>query len=135
MREGALGVSSSLQYIPNRFASTDELVALAKTAAEHGGIYITHQRSEGNRVMESLDEVIAIAERADIPAEIWHLKTAYKANWGKMPEAIRKHRGGARPRPARVGQHLPLRPRLERPRRLPAGVGARRRHRRRCSSG
>ena len=59
MREGALGVSSSLQYIPNRFASTDELVALAKTAAEHGGIYITHQRSEGNRVMESLDEVIA----------------------------------------------------------------------------
>jgi dihydroorotase/N-acyl-D-amino-acid deacylase len=90
MQQGALGLSSSLQYIPNRFSSTDELVALAKTAAEHGGIYVTHQRSEGNRVMESLDEVIAIAERADIPAEIWHLKTAYKANWGKMPEAIRK---------------------------------------------
>ena len=105
MREGALGVSSSLQYIPNRFASTDELVALASTAAEHGGIYITHQRSEGNRVMESLDEVIAIAERADIPAEIWHLKTAYKANWGKMPEAVRKIEA-ARARGLRVSANI-----------------------------
>ena len=90
MADGALGLSSSLQYIPNRFSTTDELVELAKTAAEHGGIYITHQRSEGNKVFESIDEVIAIAERANIPAEIWHLKTAYKANWGKMTEAIRK---------------------------------------------
>ncbi len=105
MREGALGVSSSLQYIPNRFSSTDELVALAKTAAEHGGIYITHQRSEGNRVMESLDEVIAIAERADIAAEIWHLKTAYRANWGKMPEAIRKIEA-ARARGLRVSANI-----------------------------
>jgi N-acyl-D-amino-acid deacylase len=105
MRDGALGVSSSLQYIPNRFASTDELVALARIAAEHGGIYITHQRSEGNRVMESLDEVIAIAERADIPAEIWHLKTAYKANWGKMPEAIRKIEA-ARARGLRVSANI-----------------------------
>ncbi len=105
MQQGALGVSSSLQYIPNRFSSTDELVALAKTAAEHGGIYITHQRSEGNRVMESLDEVIAIAERANIPAEIWHLKTAYKANWGKMPEAIRKIEA-ARARGLRVSANI-----------------------------
>jgi dihydroorotase/N-acyl-D-amino-acid deacylase len=105
MRHGALGVSSSLQYIPNRFASTDELVALAKAAARHGGIYITHQRSEGNRVMESLDEVIAIAEQADIPAEIWHLKTAYKANWGKMPEAIRKIEA-ARARGLRVSANI-----------------------------
>jgi N-acyl-D-amino-acid deacylase len=105
MRDGALGVSSSLQYIPNRFASTDELVALAKAAARHGGIYITHQRSEGNRVMESLDEVIAIAEQADIPAEIWHLKTAYKANWGKMPEAIRKIEA-ARARGLRVSANI-----------------------------
>ena len=105
MREGALGVSSSLQYIPNRFASTDELVALASAAARHGGIYITHQRSEGNRVMESLDEVIAIAERADIPAEIWHLKTAYKANWGKMPEAVRKIEA-ARARGLRVSANI-----------------------------
>ena len=105
MRHGALGVSSSLQYIPNRFASTDELVALAKAAARHGGIYITHQRSEGNRVMESLDEVIAIAEQADIPAEIWHLKTAYRANWGKMPEAIRKLEA-ARARGLRVSANI-----------------------------
>ena len=105
MRHGALGVSSSLQYIPNRFASTDELVALAKAAARHGGIYITHQRSEGNRVMESLDEVIAIAEQADIAAEIWHLKTAYRANWGKMPEAIRKLEA-ARARGLRVSANI-----------------------------
>jgi dihydroorotase/N-acyl-D-amino-acid deacylase len=90
MEQGALGVSSSLQYVPNRFASTDELIELAKVAASYGGIYITHQRSEGNRIFESLDEVLVIAERADIPAEIWHLKTAYKANWGKMPEILRR---------------------------------------------
>lgn len=90
MAQGALGVSSSLQYIPNRFSSTDELVALAKTAAASRGIYITHQRSEGNKVFESIDEVLTIAEQANIPAEIWHLKTAYKANWGKMTEVLRR---------------------------------------------
>ena len=90
MAQGALGVSSSLQYIPNRFSSTDELVALAKTAAASRGIYITHQRSEGNKVFESIDEVLTIAEQAAIPAEVWHLKTAYKANWGKMTEVLRR---------------------------------------------
>jgi N-acyl-D-amino-acid deacylase len=90
MEHGALGVSSSLQYVPNRFASTDELVELSKVASRYGGIYITHQRSEGNKIFESLDEIFAIAERADIPAEVWHLKTAYKANWGKMPEVLRR---------------------------------------------
>ena len=90
MQEGALGLSSSLQYVPGRFAPTDELVELARVAAAHGGIYITHQRSEGNRLFESLDEVVAIAERARIPAEIWHLKAAYKANWGRMPEVLRR---------------------------------------------
>ncbi|MBI2834106.1 MAG: D-aminoacylase [Acidobacteria bacterium] len=88
MQQGALGLSSSLQYVPDRFADSEELVALAGVAARHGGIYITHQRSEGNRLFESLGEVVAIAERAAIPAEIWHLKTAYKANWGKMPEVL-----------------------------------------------
>jgi N-acyl-D-amino-acid deacylase len=105
MEQGALGVSSSLQYVPNRFASTDELVELAKVAARYGGIYITHQRSEGNSVFESLDEVFAIAERADIPAEIWHLKTAYKANWGKMPEALRRIEA-ARRRGLRVSANI-----------------------------
>jgi dihydroorotase/N-acyl-D-amino-acid deacylase len=105
MEQGALGVSSSLQYVPNRFASTDELVELAKVAASYGGIYITHQRSEANKVFESLDEVFAIAERADIPAEIWHLKTAYKANWAKMPEALRRIEA-ARGRGLRVSANI-----------------------------
>ncbi len=92
MREGALGLSSSLQYVPDRFASTDELVELAKVAASFGGIYITHQRSESGKIFESLDEVFAIAERAKIPAEIFHLKTAYQANFGKMPEVLARIR-------------------------------------------
>jgi N-acyl-D-amino-acid deacylase len=88
MARGAFGLSSSLQYVPDRFATTDELVALARTVAAYGGIYITHQRSESGQIDASLDEVLAIAERARIPAEIFHLKTAYKANWGRMPEVL-----------------------------------------------
>ena len=90
MEQGALGVSTSLQYVPDRFASTDEIVELAKVAARYGGVYFTHQRSESGRIFESLDEVFAVAERAQIPAEIWHLKTAYKANFGKMPEVLKR---------------------------------------------
>jgi dihydroorotase/N-acyl-D-amino-acid deacylase len=90
MQQGALGLSTSLQYVPDRFASTDEIVELAKVAAEYGGVYFTHQRSESARIFESLEEVFAIAERARIPAEIWHLKTAYKANFGRMPEVLRR---------------------------------------------
>jgi N-acyl-D-amino-acid deacylase len=92
MEQGALGLSSSLQYVPDRFATTDELVELARVAASYGGIYMTHQRSESGKILESLDEVFAIAERAKIPAEIWHLKTAYKANWGRMPEILARIR-------------------------------------------
>ncbi len=88
MEDGALGLSSSLQYVPDRYASTEELVELAKVAAGYGGIYISHQRSESGRIFESLDEVFTIAERAAIPAEVWHLKTAYRANWGKMKEVL-----------------------------------------------
>jgi dihydroorotase/N-acyl-D-amino-acid deacylase len=105
MAQGALGVSSSLQYIPNRFSSTEELVALAKTAATSRGIYITHQRSEGNKVFESVDEVLTIAAQANIPAEIWHLKTAYKANWGKMTEVLRRLEA-ARARGLRVSANI-----------------------------
>lgn len=88
MEQGALGLSSSLQYVPGRFATTDELVELASVAAQYGGIYITYQRSESGKIFESLEEVFAIAERARIPAEIFHLKTAYKANWGKMADVL-----------------------------------------------
>jgi N-acyl-D-amino-acid deacylase len=90
MEQGAIGLSTSLQYVPDRFAATDELVELAKVAARHGGVYFTHQRSEGARIFESLDEVFTIAERAGIPAEIWHLKTAYKPQFGKMAEVLRR---------------------------------------------
>jgi dihydroorotase/N-acyl-D-amino-acid deacylase len=93
MEDGALGLSSSLQYVPDRFNSTEELVELAKVAASYGGIYITHQRSESGRIFESIDEVVTIAERARIPAEIWHLKTAYRANWGKMGEVLARLEG------------------------------------------
>jgi len=88
MEDGALGLSTSLQYVPARFAKTDELVELAKVAARYGGIYITHQRSEANAIVESLDEVFTVAERARIPAEIWHLKVSGKGNWGRMPEIL-----------------------------------------------
>jgi dihydroorotase/N-acyl-D-amino-acid deacylase len=90
MKDGALGVSTSLQYVPARFAKTDEIVELAKVAHQYGGIYATHQRSEANALDESLAEVFEIARRAQIPVEIWHLKTAYKKNWGRMPEVLAK---------------------------------------------
>jgi len=90
MKEGALGLSTSLQYVPARFAKTDEIVELAKVARQYGGIYATHQRSEANALDDSLNEVFEIAGRARIPVEIWHLKTAYKKNWGRMPEVLSK---------------------------------------------
>ena len=90
MEHGALGLSTSLQYVPGRFASTDEIVELAKVAGQYGGIYISHQRSESTEILPSLDEVFAVAERANVPAEVWHLKTAYKANWGRMPEVLKR---------------------------------------------
>jgi dihydroorotase/N-acyl-D-amino-acid deacylase len=88
MKDGALGVSTSLQYVPARFAGTDEIVELAKVAHQYGGIYATHQRSEANALDQSMHEVFEIARRAQIPVEIWHLKTAYKKNWGRMPQIL-----------------------------------------------
>ncbi|MFM7786120.1 MAG: N-acyl-D-amino-acid deacylase family protein, partial [Gammaproteobacteria bacterium] len=89
MEEGALGVGSSLIYAPAFFADTDELVALALAAAPYGGRYISHLRSEGNRLLESVQELITIAERAGVGAEIYHLKAAGKDNWGKLDDVIR----------------------------------------------
>jgi N-acyl-D-amino-acid deacylase len=89
MREGALGVSSSLQYVPDMYNSTEELIAMAKVAAKYGGAYFTHQRSESNRIDASLDEVFRIAQEAGIRAQVWHLKTAYASNFGRMPEILK----------------------------------------------
>ncbi len=90
MRQGALGLSSSLIYSPAIYASTAELVALAAAAARHGGVYATHIRNEGDRIDEALDEAFGIAREAEIPVEIWHLKVAGRPNWGRMPQVIAK---------------------------------------------
>jgi dihydroorotase/N-acyl-D-amino-acid deacylase len=88
MEQGAFGLSSALQYVPDVYASTDEIVELAKVAHRYGGVYFTHQRSEGDQIFKSLEEVFTIAQQTDIPTTIWHLKAAYRENWGKMPEVL-----------------------------------------------
>ena len=88
MRDGAVGVSTSLEYAPAPYAKTDEIIALASAAAPFGGIYATHMRSEGDAIIESIDETVRIGREAHIPVEIWHFKVAGKANFGRMPEAI-----------------------------------------------
>jgi dihydroorotase/N-acyl-D-amino-acid deacylase len=88
MEEGAFGLSTSLAYVPDRFASTEEIIALAKVAARYGGTYVTHQRDEGDGIDTSLDEVFRIAREAKIPAQIYHLKTAGTRNWGRMPAVL-----------------------------------------------
>jgi len=88
MEEGALGLSTSLLYVPGRFASTEEIIALAKVAARYGGSYITHQRDEGDGIDPSLDEVFRIAREAAIPTQIHHLKTSGRKNWGRMPAVL-----------------------------------------------
>jgi dihydroorotase/N-acyl-D-amino-acid deacylase len=90
MEEGAFGLSTSLAYVPDRFASTDEIIALAKVAARYGGTYITHQRDEGDGIDASLDEVFRVARDAQIPTQIYHLKTAGRRNWGRMPAVLRR---------------------------------------------
>jgi len=90
MREGALGVGSSLIYAPANFASTDELVALVAAAAESGGMYISHIRNESRSLIEAVDELIHIARETGAPAEIYHLKASGRANWAKMDEVIAK---------------------------------------------
>jgi N-acyl-D-amino-acid deacylase len=88
MRQGAVGVSSSLEYAPAPYASTEELIALAKTAAGFGGIYATHMRSEQEGILEALNETIRIGREANIPVEIWHLKAGSVKLFGMMPEIV-----------------------------------------------
>jgi dihydroorotase/N-acyl-D-amino-acid deacylase len=88
MRQGALGLSSSLIYAPAIYAPTDELVALARAARRHGGLYATHIRNEGEHIDAALDEALRISHEADIPVEVWHLKVAGRPSWGRMPHVL-----------------------------------------------
>lgn len=90
MNEGAMGVGSSIIYAPGSYAETDELVALTSEAAKCGGMYISHMRSEGDRIEEAADELIEISRRSGAPAEIYHLKMAGRSNWGKLDTIVRK---------------------------------------------
>ncbi|MCB0609124.1 MAG: D-aminoacylase [Lewinellaceae bacterium] len=90
MEEGALGIGSSLIYAPAFYAGTDELIALCQAVSPYGGMYISHMRSEGNKLLEAIDEVIRISSESEVPAEIYHLKAAGRNNWPKMDEAISK---------------------------------------------
>ncbi len=88
MDDGAMGVSSALIYAPGSYAQTDELIALAQTAAQHGGIYASHIRNESDTEMQALEEAFRIGREAHIPVEIFHLKCAGRQNWGKMPQVV-----------------------------------------------
>ncbi len=90
MKDGAVGVSTSLEYAPAPYAKTDELIALATEGGKFGGIYATHMRNESDTVLESIDETLRIGREAHVPVEIWHLKVAGKSNWGRMPEVVAK---------------------------------------------
>jgi N-acyl-D-amino-acid deacylase len=90
MEEGALGIGSALIYAPGFYAKTDELIALSKAIAPFGGMYISHMRSEGNQLLEAIDELITISREAGVPAEIWHFKQAGRPNWVKIDSAIAK---------------------------------------------
>ena len=90
MQDGAVGLSTALQYAPAPAAKTPELIALASVASHYGGIYATHMRSEGDTIDDALDEAFRIGREAHIPVEIWHLKAAGKANWGRMPEIVQR---------------------------------------------
>lgn len=90
MEEGAMGVGSSLIYAPAFYAKTDELIALNKVVAEYGGMYISHMRSEGNKLLEAVEELITVSREAGVPAEIYHLKAAGEHNWHKMDAVIER---------------------------------------------
>ena len=88
MEEGARGVSTSLEYAPAPYASTEELIALAGESAKYGGLYATHMRNESDAIIPALNEVARIAREGNTPVEIWHIKVAGKENWGRMPEVV-----------------------------------------------
>jgi N-acyl-D-amino-acid deacylase len=88
MREGAIGVSTSLIYLPAMYSTTDEIINMSKVAAKYGGVYFSHIRDEGDKIDSALDEIFQIAREAHIPINVWHMKVGGRANWGKMPHVI-----------------------------------------------
>ena len=90
MRDGAVGVSTSLEYAPAPYAKTEELIALAGEASKFGGVYATHMRTESDAVLDGIEEALRIGREGHLPVEIWHIKVAGKANWGRMPEVMAK---------------------------------------------
>ena len=90
MRDGAFGIASALIYPPNTYASTEELIEAAKAMAQYGGVYITHMRSEGDKLLEAIDEAMRIGREGGVPVEIFHLKASGPRNWPRMPQAIAK---------------------------------------------
>ncbi len=90
MRDGAVGVSTSLEYAPAPYAKTEEIIALAAESSKFGGIYATHMRNESDAVLPAIEEALRIGREAHVPVEIWHLKVAGKNNWGRMPEVVAK---------------------------------------------
>ena len=92
MRDGAWGMATGLIYAPGSYSNTDELVALAEIVGPHNGIYASHIRNEGSRLLDSLDEILAIGQRAKLPVHVSHIKVSGKSNWGLAPDAIEKLR-------------------------------------------
>jgi len=90
MKDGAVGVSSALEYAPAPYAKTGELIALAAEGGRFGGIYATHMRNDSDSVLDAIDEALRIGREAHVPVEIWHIKVAGKNNWGRMPEVVAK---------------------------------------------
>jgi N-acyl-D-amino-acid deacylase len=106
MQQGAMGMTTALIYPPSSYAKTDELIEMAKVAGAYGGLYASHMRGEGKEVVQSVDELIEISEKAHLPAEIFHLKVAYQPDWGKSMATIAQHVAAARARGAEIAGDL-----------------------------
>jgi N-acyl-D-aspartate/D-glutamate deacylase len=106
MRAGAMGMTTALIYPPSSYTTTDELVEVAKVAARYGGTYASHIRGEGAEVVQSVNEVIAIAERAGLQGEVFHLKAAYRPGWGILMDSVRKVIEAARARGVHVAADM-----------------------------
>ena len=108
MEDGAFGIGSALIYPPGNYATTEELIEMAKAMSPYGGIYITHMRSEADQLLEAIDEAIAIGRKGGVPVEIYHLKAAGTSNWPKGPRVDRQDRLGAHSGRGHSGEHVPV---------------------------